>query len=400
MKPLTTALLAASLVANALLAYAAFTGSARVSDPTAAEAAAAQAAANLSHPKAPNPVDPATWSKLETADLPALVSRLREAGFPKDVIRAIMTGLLTEQFAARRRALDPDTANRAFWKDRSPDLKLQLASLALSREQQQALRALLGPDARAADPVTLARERARFGELAPEKLAAATAIEEDFQQKQAERYFRTGTNNMEDMKNLLRDQRAALAALLSPAELMDYDLRNSLTGQTLRNDLVAFNPTEEEYRAIFKLRQPFDEQFSFYSGILGQDQMRRRIEAEKQMTDQIKALLGPERGAAYERTTDYSYRQTAQLVARLELPPETANTLWTTQKEFEKRRGEIYATGPTPSPEARNQQLAALQQEAIAKITPILGSANRVETYKQYGGTWLDHLVPRPTPGR
>jgi hypothetical protein len=54
----------------------------------------------------------------------------------------------------------------------------------------------------------------------------------------------------------------------------------------------------------------------------------------------------------------------------------------------------------TASPEERTQQFTALEQEAIARITPLLGSASGVEAYKQYGGSWLQSMVPRPIPPR
>lgn len=137
MKPLSTVLLLASLALNATLAYVALTGRARLADTAAADPALSALGAQPAASPGPAPIDPATWSKLQTDDLPALVTRLRAAGFPPDVIRAMLNGLLTEQFAARRRALDPDSANRPFWKDRAPDLKLQLAQFQLYREQEK-----------------------------------------------------------------------------------------------------------------------------------------------------------------------------------------------------------------------------------------------------------------------
>lgn len=401
MKPVTTVLLVVSVALNAALAYAALTGRTRLAE-SEVETAQRAAASLHAHPASPGsaPVDPATWSKLDTTELPELVTRLREAGFPADVIRAIMSGLINEQFAARRRALDPDAANRAYWKDRAPDLKLQLAQFQLYREQEKALRALLGPDARNTDPLALARQRAMFGNLSPEKMEAAQLIMEDFNQKRTELYYTKGNTTMADQNQIERDQRAALSAVLSPAELEEYDLRNSNTGRTLRRELASFDPTEEEFRAIYKLRQPFDEKYNYNdSGIPSQDVMRQRNEAQKQLIADVKTLLGADRAAAYERSTDYNYQRTAQLIARLELPPETTVTLWNTQKEFEQRRNDLYRDTATLTPEARNQQLTALQQEAIAKITPLLGgNPSRVEAYKQYGGQWLQGLVPRPRP--
>ncbi len=131
------------------------------------------------------------------------------------------------------------------------------------------------------------------------------------------------------------------------------------------------------------------------------EEMRARMDAQKQLAADIKTALGPERAADYERATDYSYRQASQLVARLELPPENAVGLWNTKKEIEARRTEIYNAMSTLPPAERmttiTAQLTALQQEAVAKITPLLGgNPSRVEVYKVNGGQWLQNLLPRP----
>jgi hypothetical protein len=100
----------------------------------------------------------------------------------------------------------------------------------------------------------------------------------------------------------------------------------------------------------------------------------------------------------YERAIDYHYQRTGQLVARLELPAETTRRLWDVQQDFQKRRSETYARGgggvPTPALAAA---LTALQQQAVAAVTPLLGNASRVEASKQYGGARIDYMVPRPT---
>ncbi|MBL9186054.1 MAG: hypothetical protein JNK23_01110 [Opitutaceae bacterium] len=399
MKPFLSLLLAVSLAANATLAYFAFSGSSRLTAELNAQAAAAQAAATKARaPAARAPVEADTWARLKTDELSALAPRLRAAGFPPEVIRTMMSALVAEHFAARRRALDPDAATRAFWKTARPDPALQLAQNQLYREQEKMLRDLLGPGGRTTDPLALARLRSRFGNLSPEKLDAAQLIESDFIQKRTEFYLTKGSYSSADLAPLEREQRTALAAILSPAELEEFDLRSSRTGQSMRTDLSAFEPTEQEFRAIFPLRQAFDERYPNTSGIPSQEQMRERSEAQKQLNAQITALLGPARGAEYERMTDYNYRQTSHLVARYELPPATTLNLWTTQKEFERRRNEIYAAGANTAPELRQMQLNALQQEAIARVTPLLGDASRVEAYKQYGGSWLQSLIPRPRP--
>ncbi len=400
MKPLVVTLLAGSLVLNATLAFFAFTGSARVEAEAAAKVAAASAAAEArtATAKGPAPVDPKTWASLETPDLPDLITRLRAAGFPKDVIRAIISGLIAEKFADRQRALQAESANRPFWKELTTDLKTQAASYKLYQEQNKMLRDILGADAEPSDALTLARQRAQFGNIPQEKVAVLQEIMRARAEKQTEMYYTKGSYSNEDMRAIDRETHEKVAAVLTPAELVEYDLRNSNTARQARNDLLAFNPTEEEFRAIVKLRTPMDEQFSNYTGLLNPEQRQRQQAAEKQLNEQIVTLFGPERGAEYIRATDYSYRQTAQLVARLELPAETTTALWDLKKDFEQRRSDLYRGVSSPDPAAReelNKQLVALQAEATAKIAPILGGANRVEAYKQYGGSWLSYMVPQ-----
>ena len=132
--------------------------------------------------------------------------------------------------------------------------------------------------------------------------------------------------------------------------------------------------------------------------------MRARSEAQKVLNEQIKTAIGPERFTEYQRATDYNYRQTTQLVARLNLPPETANNLYTIQKEFEGRRSDMYRANSARGPDAAaafekmTAQGTALQQEAIARVIPVLGNAKNVDAYKQYGGSWITNMVPRPPP--
>ncbi len=405
MKKLFALLIAASLAANAALAFLLVRGAASdattsASSRTNREAPAATAAPAPAGPCPVAEVLPDLAAKPTNDQLPGIVAELRAAGFPPEVVRAIVSALVSEQFAERMKALDPDGAKRPFWKDRAPDPKYQLAQAQLWAEQRKVLRDLLGPDADANDPMSQARARQQFGTLSPEKLAQAQDLLRSFDDKRSLVYTSGVYTAVEREKlaDLDKQQRAALAQILTPAELEDYDLRSSNTGRALRTELSAFNPTEDEFRAIFKLRQPFDDQWSrFYdTGLPSQEDMTRRNAANKQLTDQIKAELGPVRGADYELATDYNYRRTSQLVARLDLPPETTKQLWDTQKDFQQRALEIRQS--TPNSQERAAQLAALQQEAISKVSPMLGGDRGVQAYRQYGGNWIQSLAPPPRP--
>lgn len=390
MKPLTLFLLAGSLALNAGLAIVLFVG---LSTPTPAPVASAPAPASKPAPVIPT-LNAETWTGLATSNLADFVAHLRQEGFPPDVVRAILTAQINGKFAARRQALDPASDSRPYWKDHGQDLTYQAALRQLYREQRAALRELLGSEAESNDPLRDLYQNRSFTFLSPEKAVDLRQLLQDFDERRVDAY--TASADRTKIAAVDKEQAEAIAALLSPQELQEYKLRASNTANSLRDMLSAFEPTEEEFRALFKLREPIEEKYGSNTGMLPSDQsMRDRSAAEREANTQFKATLSPERAEAFERTTDFNYRRTSQFIARLDLPAGTADRVWQTQKQFEQRRNDIFKSA---TPEQRTQLLTALQQEAVATIAPMIGGERNIDVYKQYGGTWLQSLVPQPRP--
>lgn len=347
-----------------------------------------------------DPVTAEAWSALQPEALPAFVEQLRAAGFPPDMVRAVLAAQLSETFAARRKAIAGASDQLPYWKDGMRDPKIQAALVQLGREQEKIMRTLLGAEAESDDPLTRLYRNRDLSYLPADKAEQIRQLQREHAEQRSD-LFAAGFNSMTDrakMTALDKEQHEALARVLSPAELLEYNLRASNTASTLREELSAFNPTEQEFRALYQLRAPFNDRFNSEGGlVLSSDPNAiARRDAQKLLTEQIRVQLGPERAAEYERMTDYNYRRTSQLVARLELPPATTNQLFAIQKEFEQRRNDLYRGSPGSTREAITEQVTALQKEAVAKVTPLLGSPNAVEAYKQYGGSWLASMVPRP----
>ncbi len=340
-------------------------------------------------------IDPDIWPSLQTDELPALVARLRATGFPPDVIRGILSARLGEIFIARRKALDPEEDTRPFWKTRILDAKRDLALRQLGREHGKLLHDLLGDDAD--DPMVQVYQQRRFDNLPPDKANQVRQILRDFDGKRSD-ILSAGTYlaNREKLAGLEKAQHDVLAQTLTPAELVEYDLRNSNTANQLRYELTAFDTTEAEFRQIYQLKEAFSDRLGMMYGPSSPEQSRARAEAQKQLTEQIKAALGPVRGEEYVRATDSNYRQASQLVARLELPPETTNQIWSVQKDIQQRTQAINTDRSLPA-DQRAQQLAALADEAKTKITATLGE-HGFQAYKQYGGQWMQMLKPREMP--
>ncbi|HEY1108589.1 MAG TPA: hypothetical protein VGE76_08160, partial [Opitutaceae bacterium] len=118
----------------------------------------------------------------------------------------------------------------------------------------------------------------------------------------------------------------------------------------------------------------------------------------RQINDQIKAMLGPVRGEEFTRANDHYYRQTSQLVSRLELPAETTTKIWELRQDIEKRARAVYSDSSL-NPETRAQQLTALRQETDQQLQGMLGTRG-MEPYRQYGGDWMRMLTPQPAATR
>ena len=404
MKPLLKFLIGLSVIANVALALVLVQGALEKAAGPGLRPAAKSSETTAAAAEAPSV--PQVWAAVATEDMTVLPDRLRDAGFPPYIVRAIIAAQLHRDFAARRKAIE-GAHDAAYWKSEAMDPKKQLALRQLSREEQKQLRAILGSDADADSYGLIFRDRG-LAQLSPEKAEQVRNIVRDYEEQRSDFYsslsmggaIMFGQAEREKMNAIEKAQHADLAKVLSPQELELYDLMTSNTAQSLRYQLSAFNPTEQEFRALYNLRRDYDERMPVFDGMMTQEQSRARMDAEKQLNEQIKLALGADRYAEYERATDYNYRQTSRLVARLELPAETTDQLYAVQKEFEQKRRD--SMKGVASRDQMASVMTALQQEAIAKVTPLLGGDKAVEAYKQYGGQWLTNMVPRmpaPRPG-
>jgi hypothetical protein len=397
----TSVLLAGSLAANAgLLALFAAGGfrihalSPAISDTTSSAAARSDRATDSS-----NNIGSSAWSSLASENPADLRDRLRAEGFPPATIRALVADQIRLQFASKRAALNARASQRPFWEPMTPDPKTAAALAQLTKEQNQALKDVLGSEAllNNTQATTL---RQQFPTWSDEKIAAVLQAQQTLNQKNQET-LESGLISSADLTSLRNQQHEEIAKLLTPQELEDYDLRTSTTANSLRSRLANFNPTEQEFRTLYQLQKAFDDQYQVLSlSALGPDQqsqtLRQRSEAQTQLTNQIKAALGDQRYAEYQRSSDSYYQETARLVARLELPSETANQVYAVQQDLQQRLRTVQ-TDRSLSFEERNTQLSALATEAQTKISATLGPRG-FEAYKQYGGSWMNQLQPRPPP--
>jgi hypothetical protein len=382
---------AASLAANLALVGVIVAGRRSAPPPTAI--VALQAPAKTSVAEAASAFAD-RWSLFAAEDLTDVRDRLRAEGFPASTIRAILAAQIRARHAAERKAIERTEPDAPFWKPVQRDAKTRAALRELDRQQEAALRALVGPDPH---DYRLANLKAQLPNLAPERFDQLAAIQRQFEDERSDIYNAAGgpltPEERERINGLEKAMHAEFAGVLTPAELEDYDLRASRTAEQLRSTLQAFDANEAEFRALYKLQAEFNEKNPMPSGPSTDAEMRARGEAQKQLRAQIADTLGAARYADYQRATDYNYRITTQLVARLGLPPETANNLYALQKEYQDRRVALRRDATDQA--AAAEQMQALQAEATTRVTTLLGgNAASAEAYKQHGGGWLRSLAP------
>ena len=335
--------------------------------PLAAKPAAARAARR-----------PPLWSTLETGgDLPSLVARLRGAGFPAEVVRAIVLAEISALYDAKLRAFFEPDPNTPFWKlgssfFSSGDKRMEQYSQ-LQRERAKLQRDLLADPFFASDDVTAAQRR-QFGNLSRQQIDQVRRIEDDYSEMTAA--IRAGTNGIllaedrEKLGLLQRERRADLATVLSPQELADYDMRSSPLTSMLSRQLASFNATEAEFRAIFQAQQGFGEKLGPVGP--GGTNYEDRQAAQKQLFEQLKTSLGEARYADYLRETDRNYQQLVRLAEREKLPAGTSLQAYNVRYGVADESGRI-ADDPALSVDQKRAALQALAARTRNQLLGILG---------------------------
>ena len=197
--------------------------------------------------------------------------------------------------------------------------------------------------------------------------------------------------DQEESKRLRAERRDALVNLLTPQEQEDFDLRTSSTASSLRSQLVGFDPTEKEFRALFRLRQQQDTFNASMSGLEVKDQatQQKRAEASQQMEQQIMAALGDARYAEYQRSQDSGFRTLTQLAEQNGLSKDAAI------KGYDLRQAALQETqklrqDQTLTPQQRNEAMAAIKAETEKAVLQALGE-KVYNTFKRRNPQWLDN---------
>ena len=326
------------------------------------------------------------WQALASPDLRQYVANLRAVECPEETIRDIIQAEVNRQYGPREAALKVRAEDRQPWESvasydkRSKESKFRQ----LLVEKRDLLKDLVGVDVPIETPPTLAgrnieKFEAAYKDLPESKRGQVRAIQE---KSGASRTIsnvapwafwnpKIGTST-EQIKG---ERRQELAQVLSAQELEDYEQRTSATASALRSRLSGFNPTDEEFRQIFRLTQPLDEEYSLITGTRDPEDKvaaAKRKEAEQQLQEQVRGVLGDERFVEMERSKDPIYQNMVRAAQDAGVPKESMVQAYEAQKLMRDEVTRV-AKDPNLSPEQRQQALFAMQAEGEKALQSILG---------------------------
>jgi hypothetical protein len=377
--------------------------------PVATEAAAQPTGAPASASTAPLSAEERKtirelWARLQSGDPKTYAENLRAAGFPPKMVRSLVLTALNERFVERFKALmaDGPEADQPFWKntpykqntERSEKLR------ALSKEQADLAKQALGPDALAGLEGSNAYTRRAFGNLPQEKIDAIRRVQTDYNEMTSKIHGEAGGAMLpEDFKKLdllAKEQKADIAALLSPDEYADYELRNSNAASKIKGQFGSIISSEQEFRQLYQIQKAFEDQYPASQGPMAYDQetAKTRVEAQKALEAQYKAVLGDQRYEEYQRSKDYNYSIASRLVERLQLPKENATAVYDLRASSQTQYRQIM-NNDAVSMQDRIQAVTNLAADVDAKLNTLLTPAGAA-TLKQQTGRWIS--VPRNAP--
>jgi hypothetical protein len=343
------------------------------------------------------------WSQLESTDYRQYIANLRAIGCPEATVRDIIITDVMRLFAARRGQFYHNGRPFRYWetdekrKLNQTQLQDREAKLAqIDKELPTVLRELLGINyERELNKyfVDADEDDRRLAFLSGDQRAGVLALRDQFEGRRELVLSQApdgqlSPGQIEQLRQIDREQEAALAASMTPDEKYQFDLTSSPTADRMRRELIGFNPTEAEFREIFSREQALDAAYAYDD--TNDDTVRAAKEADElTLRQDIEAALGPDRAAQFEQAQNPDFQSLALLAARFDLPPGVSQTVLQMRQLAEDARRQLLSDQAIPA-DRRAAALNAIQAEAERAARETLGD----QAYTEYSrnATWIRNL--------
>ena len=322
------------------------------------------------------------WKDVETDSYESYVKSLRAVGCPEDKVRTIILADINELFSQKR--LKESKEHDQPWWEAKPEVslaqRLREKGLELEAARTELIRKWLGDEwAEAEHDNTAYWNHVQLtgpvlGALDNEK----HKIVQEICAESIDRYqsiFWSSVNvgrpiNKMDLAKLRERTRSELVKELNAEQVEEFLLRYSHNAENLRQELRGFNPTPDEFRAVFEATDQLDHNMQLdYGGpeFLSAQQKERH---ERIRTQAIQEVLSPERFEAYMTTKDPLYKQAHSMAMQYGAPSSAIMEIYEMTKESEARKQEIISD-QSLSPQDKNKALQIIYAEQRQKARDI-----------------------------
>jgi hypothetical protein len=378
------------------------------------DAAQAELAAWQARAAAPEPAAPAQpllvyqtndfrWSQIESTDYRQYVANLRSISCPESTIKDIILTDVMRLYARRRGQFYHNGRPFNYW-ETNDKRKLKQAQLE-ERDQQLAvidkelpavLRELLGLNyERELNKyfVDAEEDDNRLAFLSEDKRLQVLSLRDQFEGKRERILYeaqngKPSMSEIEQLRQIDQSQDEALAQVLNPQEKEQYELSTSPTADQLRQQLIGFNPTEEEFRNLYNKQKAIDDAYEF------EDTNDATVSAAKasdeaEMMKEFKGNLGGDRVAQFDRSQDPDYQNLTLLSARYDLPADASDTLLDMRQAVAEEKEKLLSDKDIP-PKRVEAALEAMQAETEKSARAVLGD----KAFAQYAqsAAWIKNL--------
>ena len=385
------------------------------------ESAAASATAdegragNRALPSAPaRLVDAFAWSQVLTNDLHAYIRNLRAVECPEATVRDIVVGEVNRLFASREAPYRDRSANlvpnpgettQQKRQRRRADYERRRNLRLVEKEKSAVVRELLGFD------LPLEPLRGWYSRSYERMEAAINGVPAEKRERVREvleAYWELSDtlNDESDVSNKGRDaafveryrennerRRLALSQVLTADELEVFEMRASSVAERLRIQLGPMQPTEAEFRELYRLRREIEEPFGGTMTLADTTDPKSDPEAESRYRQQLETLLGPERTAQHDRIQSQPYQNLLRLQERFGLDQAVVEQAYglLSQAQPVKVQTQVYEDGRIverevtmapgrPPAEQWNQMRSVLGPQAFQVLEAMLPDAQGTES--------------------
>lgn len=354
------------------------------------------------------------WDTLESSDYQTFINNLRRIGCPEETIRDLIVADVNKSFAPRMSAV-ARRASGNYWmsgqKRRQLTSEVEGELSKLNAERSQVLEQLLGANIDKhppLEPATLIQEEVTYGFLNAEKRGPVRDLLRRYQEEEEALQRKSSglltTEDRDAWQALQTKRRAELAALLSPSELENYDLRTSSAAQNVRSKLGGLEVSEDDFREMYRIRKSYEETVAKLGEAAADGSDQRQL-LRQQREEQLRGYLGEQRYAHYQKSQDFEYQDLSSIAARHNLPMETVDQAYAINQAAREQRNQVL-NDPAISPERKKEALQAIQQTTDQELKNMLGKAgfqsyrerDRV-VFEEAGGSGMRTIVSSTVDG-